>query len=64
MAAEFNSDDRPDLAITDRGTSDITVLFGRGDGTFEDQGQTPWGMIPWARSRLILLAMDTKISSL
>ena len=46
MAAEFNSDDRPDLAITDRGTSDITVLFGRGDGTFEDQGANPVGNDP------------------
>ena len=36
VIADFNVDGNPDIAIGSRLTNALTVLFGRGDGTFED----------------------------
>ena len=34
--ADFNSDGLSDLAIVDQGTNQVTILQGKGDGTFEN----------------------------
>ena len=34
VAADFNRDDRPDLAVTSSATNTIRVLIGQGNGTF------------------------------
>jgi uncharacterized protein (TIGR03437 family) len=34
VAADFNRDDRPDLAVTNSSSNTVSVLLGRGDGTF------------------------------
>ncbi|MHC4406139.1 MAG: FG-GAP-like repeat-containing protein, partial [Planctomycetota bacterium] len=35
--ADFDGDDVPDVAVTNYDSSDVSVLLGRGDGTFEPQ---------------------------
>jgi hypothetical protein len=37
-SADFNGDGRPDLAVTDQGSYDLTVLLNNGDGTFPTTG--------------------------
>ena len=34
VAADFNGDLRPDLAVTNRDSSDVSIFLNRGDGTF------------------------------
>ena len=46
MAADFTGDGRTDLAVANLGSSDISVLLGRGDGTFQDQLINPVGSDP------------------
>ncbi len=44
VAGDFNGDGRLDLATGNAGSSDISVLLGKGDGTFEEPpGNTPAG---------------------
>ena len=43
VAADFNRDDRADLAVANLDSNDISVLLGRGDGTFQDQLTNPVG---------------------
>jgi hypothetical protein len=35
LASDFNGDHRTDVAIVNLQSSDLSILFGRGDGTFE-----------------------------
>ena len=35
VAGDFNGDGRPDLAVANSGSDDISVLLGNGDGTFQ-----------------------------
>jgi len=35
--ADFNADGRPDLAVANFGSDDVSILLGLGDGTFADQ---------------------------
>ena len=37
MAGDFNGDGRTDLAVANNGSSDVSVLLGNGDGTFQAQ---------------------------
>lgn len=41
--ADFNSDGYPDLAITYKGVSQVTVLFNNGNGAFADTVEFPTG---------------------
>jgi FG-GAP-like repeat/FG-GAP repeat len=36
QAADFNGDGKMDLAIANRGSATVAILFGNGDGTFQD----------------------------
>ena len=52
--ADFNRDGIPDVVVTNYDSGDVSVLLGRGDGTFEPQRRStprrrrsPW---PWATS--------------
>jgi hypothetical protein len=50
VAADFNSDGRPDLAVTNYGSASVSILLGRGDGSFQAAptvpvGRNPLGMI-------------------
>ena len=44
MAGDFNGDGILDLAVTNRNGADVTILLGKGDGTFTatDSGQPSW----------------------
>lgn len=47
---DFNGDGKPDLAVANNGTSNISVLLGNGDGTFGtktdyDVGQQAYGVV-------------------
>ena len=35
MVDDFNGDGKPDLAVANQGSGDVSVLFGKGDGTFQ-----------------------------
>ena len=37
MAGDFNGDGRTDLAVANRGSNEVSVLLGNGDGTFQNQ---------------------------
>ena len=37
LTADFNNDGRPDLAVANVGSDDLSILLGRGDGTFGRQ---------------------------
>jgi len=42
-SADFNGDGKPDLAIVDQTTNNVTVLEGNGDGTFTEFPRSPLG---------------------
>jgi hypothetical protein len=48
LAADFNNDGRTDLAVTDSGTNQVSILLGNGDGTFQPSTITvpdaPWAL--------------------
>ncbi|HZP03252.1 MAG TPA: FG-GAP-like repeat-containing protein [Terracidiphilus sp.] len=50
MAADFNGDGIADLAIANTGDNSLTILLGRGDGTFDQGPDSPVavGREPWA----------------
>jgi hypothetical protein len=43
---DFNGDGTPDLVVANAGSSNVSVLLGNGDGSFQ-AAQSPW---PWATS--------------
>jgi hypothetical protein len=43
-AADFNADGRVDLAATSYGADSVTVLFGKGNGTFAPAPGSPYGV--------------------
>jgi hypothetical protein len=46
VAADFNGDGRPDLAVTSDGAGAVWILLGRGDGTFQSAPIVPVGRNP------------------
>jgi hypothetical protein len=42
---DFNSDGNPDLAVSNAGTSDVSILLGNGDGTFQPSVNYPVGSL-------------------
>lgn len=42
-SADFNGDGKPDLAIVDQTTNNLTILEGNGDGTFTEFPKSPLG---------------------
>jgi len=47
-STDLNRDGAPDLAVLLLGLSEVAVLFGHGDGTFEGAVQYPMGSDPWS----------------
>jgi uncharacterized protein (TIGR03437 family) len=43
VIADFNNDGKPDLAISNANSNDISILFGKGDGTFQPAVSIPAG---------------------
>jgi hypothetical protein len=43
VAADFNGDGILDLAVANKGSRDVSVLLGRGDGSFQDHTRVPIG---------------------
>lgn len=46
--ADFNNDSKPDLAVTNQVSNDVSVLLGNGDGTFANQMLFSAGAAPYA----------------
>jgi len=46
VAADFNGDGKPDLAVANFDTSVVYILLGNGDGTFTFSGQSPINVGP------------------
>jgi hypothetical protein len=44
--ADFNRDGKPDLAVADIDSSDVAMLLGRGDGTFDFSSSAQVGLSP------------------
>ncbi len=44
VAADFNSDGHLDLAIADKTSNSVTVLLGKGDGTFTEAANSPFAV--------------------
>jgi type II secretory pathway component GspD/PulD (secretin) len=42
-SADFNGDGKPDLAIVNQTTNNVTILEGNGDGTFREFSKSPYG---------------------
>jgi hypothetical protein len=48
VVRDVNNDEIPDIAVSDEGSNQVTVLLGDGDGTFGsassyDVAKNPWG---------------------
>lgn len=41
VARDFNGDNKPDLAIVNQNTNDVSILLGNGDGTFTQATNSP-----------------------
>jgi uncharacterized protein (TIGR03437 family) len=48
VAADFNGDGKPDVAVADQETNDVSILVGKGDGTFRTPVHFPAGVNPSA----------------
>ena len=48
LAADFDGDHNADLAVVDRFNSNVSILFGKGDGTFQSPVSYPVGFNPLA----------------
>jgi hypothetical protein len=48
VAADFNGDGAPDIAVADNGKAGVEVLLNRGDGTFGAPTTYPTGTTPYA----------------
>jgi large repetitive protein len=48
VAGDFLGNGRTDLAVADAGTNDVTILLGKGDGTFQIGASIPVGQFPVA----------------
>jgi hypothetical protein len=46
VLADFNGDHKLDLAVTNIGSNDVSILLGKGDGTFAEAVSVPVGMGP------------------
>ena len=46
VAADFNGDGKPDVAVADQQTNDVAILVGKGDGTFQTPVHYPAGVNP------------------
>ena len=46
MVGHFNGDDKPDLAVTNQSSYTVSVLLGKGDGTFAVKVDYPTGNYP------------------
>ena len=44
---DFNGDGKPDLAVANAGSGDVSVLLGKGDGTFQDATTYATGTNPF-----------------
>ncbi len=55
VAADFDNDGKPDLAVVDRTTNQVSVLLGKGDGTFSEAAKSP---IAVGKSPVALAAGD------
>ena len=47
-AGDFNNDGTPDLAVANSGDNTVSVLLGKGDGTFQTQVTYPTGSGPYS----------------
>jgi len=45
---DFNGDGKLDIAVANSGSGSISILLGKGDGTFQLALNTPAGQTPWA----------------
>src|SRR5262249_45419153 len=43
---DFDRDGKPDLAVANSGSNDVSVLLGKGDGTFQTARNVPAGSFP------------------
>jgi hypothetical protein len=48
ITADFNGDDRPDLAVTNSGDGTVAILLGNSDGTFQPRADYAAGPEPWS----------------
>src|SRR5712691_4761473 len=48
VAGDFNGDGKPDLAVANSGSANVSVLLGNGDGTFKDAVNSSAGPSPQA----------------
>jgi subtilisin-like proprotein convertase family protein len=46
--ADFNNDSKPDLAVTNQVSNDVSILLGNGDGTFASQNLVSVGSSPYS----------------
>ena len=44
---DLNGDGKPDLAVADAGANEVTVLLGKGDGTFQAAQNFPTGILSY-----------------
>src|SRR5204863_2401263 len=44
---DFNGDNKPDLAVVNQGSGNVSVLIGQGDGTFQAAFKYEAGSVPW-----------------